>query len=89
MLKRLLNLKLYLTMKRFLTLKPPRTWSKTEKLTKNLNCHKATENLAAFETAEHDTEAASHNTSDASGHESNICATKKFSRKNSFRFHLK
>ena len=57
-------------MKRFLTLMP-RSRSKTEKLTKNLDCLKATANLAAVETTEHDTEAASHKTRDASGLESN------------------
>ena len=58
-------------MKRFLTLKPPRIWTKTEKSTKNLDCLKATANLAAVETAEHDTEAVSHKTRNASGLESN------------------
>ena len=49
-------------MKMFLTLKPPRIRSKTEKPTKNLDCLKATANLAAVETAEHDTEAVLHKT---------------------------
>ena len=70
-LKRLLNLKLYISVERFLTLKPPRIRSKTEKLTKNLDCLRATANLAAVETAEHDTEAVSHKTMDASSPESN------------------
>ena len=59
-------------MKMFLTLKPPRIRSKTEKSTKNLDCLRATANLAAFETAEHDTEAVSHKTRDASNLECNI-----------------
>ena len=71
-LKRLLNLKLYVSMKRFLTVKPPRTRSKTEISTKNQDCLKATYNLAAVETAEHDTEAVLHKTRDASSLESNI-----------------
>ena len=58
-------------MKRFLILKPPRIWSKTEKSTKNLNCLKATANLAAVETAEHDTEAVSYKTRDETSFESN------------------
>ena len=58
-------------MKRFLTLKPPRIRSNTEKPTKNLDCLKATVNLAAVETAEHDTEAASHKTRDATSLKSN------------------
>ena len=70
-LKKLLSLKLYVTMKRFLTLKPPRTRSQTETSTKNQDCLKATANLAAVETAEHDTEAVSHKTRDASSLESN------------------
>ena len=57
---------------KFLTLKPPRIWSKTEKSTKNLDCLKATANLAAVETAEHDTEAVSHKTRDASSIECNM-----------------
>ena len=56
-LERLLNLKLYITMKMFLILKPLRIRSKTEKSIKNLDCLKATANLAAVKTAEHDTEA--------------------------------
>ena len=56
-LKRLLNLKLCVTMKRFLIFKPPRTQSQTEISTKNQDCLKATAYLAAVETAEHDTEA--------------------------------
>ena len=65
-LKRLLNLKLYVTMKRFLTLKPPRTRSHTEILTTNQDFGpKATVNLAAVETAGHDTETFSHKTKDA------------------------
>ena len=47
-------------MKRFLTFKPPRIRSKTEKPTKILDCLKFTANLAAVETAEHDTEAVPH-----------------------------
>ena len=58
-------------MKRFLTLKPPRIRSKTEKSTKNLDCLKATANLAAFETAAHDTEAVSNKTRDATSFECN------------------
>ena len=58
-------------MKRFLTLKPPRIRSKTEKSTKNLDCLNATANLAAVETAEHDTEAVSHKTRDARSAECN------------------
>ena len=58
-------------MKRFLTFKPPLIRSKTEKSTKNLNCLKATANLAAFVTAEHDTEAVSHKTKDVRSHECN------------------
>ena len=69
-LKILLNLKLYISIKRFLTLMP-RSRSNTEKSTKNVYCPKATANLAAVETAEHDTEVASHKTSDASSLESN------------------
>ena len=71
-LKILLNLKQYISMKRFLTLKPPRFRSKTEKSTKNLECLKATANLTAVETAKHDTEAVSHKTRSASGFECNI-----------------
>ena len=70
-LKRLLNLKLYVTMKIFLTLKPPCTRSQTETSTKNQDCLKATASLAAVQTAEHDTEAVSHKTWDESGLESN------------------
>ena len=58
-------------MKMFLTLKPPRIRSKTEKSTKNLDCLKATANLAAVETAEHDIEAVSYITRDATSHECN------------------
>ena len=58
-------------MKRFLTIKPPCIRSKTEKSTKNLDCLKATANLAAVETAEHDTEAVSHKTRDATSLECN------------------
>ena len=71
-LKRLLNLKLYISIKRFLTLKPPRIRSKTEKSTKNIDCLRASANLAAVETAEHDTEAVSHKTRDATSPECNI-----------------
>ena len=42
---------------------------KLEKSTKNLDCIKATANLAAVETAEHYTEAVSHKTRDASSSE--------------------
>ena len=42
-------------MKRILTLKPPRIRSKTKKSTKNLDFLKPTANLAAVETAAHDT----------------------------------
>ena len=42
-------------MELFLALKPPRIRSKTEKSTKNLDCLKAAANLAAVETAAHDT----------------------------------
>ena len=70
-LKTILNLKLYVTMKRFLALKPPRTRSKTETPTKYQDCLKATAYLAVVETAEHDTEAVSHKTRSASNHESN------------------
>ena len=52
-LKRLLNLKLYISMKRFLTLMP-RSRSKTEKSTKNLYCLKATANLASVDEDEDD-----------------------------------
>ena len=55
-------------MKRLLNLKP-RSRSKTEKSTKNLDYLKATANLAAVETAEH---YVSHITRDASGLECNI-----------------
>ena len=58
-------------MKRFLTLKPPRTRSQTETSTKNQDCLKATTNLATVETAEHDTEVVSHKSRDASSLESN------------------
>ena len=58
-------------MKRFLTFKPPLIRSKTEKSTKNLDCLRATANLAAVETAEHDTEAVSHKTRDARSLECN------------------
>ena len=58
-------------MKRFLTVKPPRIRSKTEKSTKNLDCLKASANLAAVETAEHDTKAVSHKTRDATSLECN------------------
>ena len=58
-------------MKSFLTLKPFRTRSKTKKSTKSPNCLKATANLAAVETAEHDTEAVSHKTRNVSSLESN------------------
>ena len=70
-LTKLLNLELYISMKRFLTFKPPLIRSKTEKSTKNLDCLRAPANLAAVETAEHDTEAVSHKTRDASSLESN------------------
>ena len=58
-------------MKRFLTFKPPLIRTKPEKSTKNLDCLKATANLAAVETAEHDTEAVSHKTRDATSLECN------------------
>ena len=70
-LKRLLNLKLYVSMKRFLTLKPPRIRSQTEISTKNQDCPKDTANLAAVETAEHDTKAVPDKTRDASSVEGN------------------
>ena len=70
-LTKLLNLELYISMKRFLTFKPPLIRSKTEKSTKNLDCLRATANLAAVETAEHDTEAVSHKTGDARSLECN------------------
>ena len=69
--KRLLNLKRFISMKRFLNLKPSRFRSKTEKSTKNLDCLKATANLAAVETVEHDTEAVSHITRDVTSIECN------------------
>ena len=69
-LKLLLNLKLYISIKMFLTLMP-RSRSKTEKSTENLDCLKATANLAAVETAEHYTEAVSHITRDATSLECN------------------
>ena len=72
-LKLLLNLKLYISIKRFLTLMP-RSRSKTEKSTKNQDCLKATANLTAVETAEHDTEAVPYKTRDVSSFESNITA---------------
>ena len=77
-LKRLLNLKLYIFIKRFLTIKPPCIRSKTEKSAKNLDCLKATANLAAVEIAEHDTEAVSHKTRDATSLESNSCTASRF-----------
>ena len=70
-LTKLLNLELYISMKRFLTFKPPLIRSKTEKSTKNLDCLRATANLAAVKTAEHDTEAVSHKTRDARSLECN------------------
>merc|ERR1712240_945146 len=70
-LTKLLNLELYISMKRFLNLKPSRFRSKTEKSTKNLDCLKATANLAAVEIAEHDTETVSHITRDARSLECN------------------
>ena len=71
-LTKLLNLELYISMKRFLTFKPPLIRSKTEKSTKNQNCLRATAHLAAVETAEYDTEAVSHKTRDARSHECNM-----------------
>ena len=53
-------------MKKFLPFKPPRTRSQTEILTTNQDFPKATANLAAVETAEHDTDTFSHKTRDAS-----------------------
>ena len=69
-LKRLLNLKLYVTKKMFLTLKPPRTQSQIEILTTNQDCPKATANLAVVETAEHATMVVSYITRYASSPES-------------------
>ena len=71
-LTKLLNLELYISMKRFLTFKPPLIRSKTEKSTKNLDCLKATAHLAAVETAEYDTEAVPHKTRDARSLKCNI-----------------
>ena len=64
-------------MERFLALKPPRIRSKTEKSTKNLDCLNATANLAAVETAKHDTEAVSHKTREASSSEFKEIVSKK------------
>ena len=64
-------------MKMFLTVKPPRTRSKTEISTKNQDCPEATTNLAAVEAAEHDTEAVSCKFRDASSLESNNKTVKK------------
>ena len=71
-LNRLLNFKLYFTIKRFLTLK---SRSQTEISTKNQDCPKATANLAVVETAEHDSEAVSYKTRDASSREATNALT--------------
>ena len=48
-LKKLLILKLYVSMKKFLTLKPSQTQSQTNVSIKNQDCSKDTANLAAVE----------------------------------------
>ena len=58
-------------MKRLLTLKQPHNTSQTEISTKNQDCPEATANLAAVETAEHNTEAVSHKARYLSSSESN------------------
>ena len=58
--KGIVTLKLYVTMKRFLTLKPSHTRSQTESSTKNQDCSETTANLSPVKTEEPVTEAVSH-----------------------------
>ena len=67
--KWVLTLELYITMKRVLTLKPPR--SQTEGSTKNKDCSKTTANLGSDEVAEPEAEATLKEISDANSLSSN------------------
>ena len=69
-LKISLDIKLYINIKRFLTLNQPCTRSQTKTPTKNQDCPKATANLAVVETAEHATMVVSYITRYASSPES-------------------
>ena len=56
----IVTLKLYVAMKRFLTLKPSHTRSQTESSTINQDCPETTANLAPSKTVEPITEAVLH-----------------------------